>query len=97
MNKEVTMEDPEIRTLYEQVLKSAEASKKREDLSNESFKLWLFETVTIIAQKFGYYIQDLAVFISDMNYCIKKGFKEGREEAKRRSIRNYNNEGDELI
>lgn len=93
MNEQVTMEDPEIKALYEQILKSADAYQKREQLGEQSFKAWLIKTTSKIAEKLGYYIQDLAVFVGDMNYSIKKGFRAGREEARKKSIRYY--EGDE--
>ena len=49
VKKEVTVESPEIQQLLDEVLNRSETIKKRNELSEESFRDWLCRTIEIIA------------------------------------------------
>ena len=51
VKKEVTVESPEIQQLLDEVLNRSETIKKRNELSEESFRDWLCRTIEIIAEK----------------------------------------------
>ena len=59
VKKEVTVESPEIQQLLDEVLNRSETIKKRNELSEESFRDWLCRTIEIIAEKMGYIISNL--------------------------------------
>lgn len=50
MSEQVTMENPEIKAIFEQILKDAETCKKRQQLSEASLKSFF----TALLEKFGY-------------------------------------------
>lgn len=68
--------------------------KKRQQLSELSFKIWLIDIATRVANRLGYHIQNIAVLIIEMNSSIKKGFNAGRDEAKKEA---FNTSVKELI
>ncbi|MBQ9886650.1 MAG: hypothetical protein IJM37_07325 [Lachnospiraceae bacterium] len=85
---EITIESPEFQAMYEEISKRAEAIRKREELSEESFRKWICEAVETLAKKMGYHIQNIYEFTLDMEYSFKKGFNAGREAARKNSYRN---------
>lgn len=87
MNRTITTADPEFDDILRELALNREAVLKRRDLSDASFREWLFEQVTDIGRRLGLIIQDVAEFAMDMAYGFKKGFEAGREEARRKSIR----------
>ena len=87
MCREITVESPEFKRMLNEVLDSAAAERRREELSEKSFRIWVCEVVERIAERLGFYITGLSEFIVDLGYSLKKGFQAGREEARRRSYR----------
>lgn len=83
----ITIEDPEFKILFCEVINQSEAIRKRETLSEESFRAWLFDVIATIADKLGYVIQNLKEIPLDMAYSFNKGFQAGRERAKQNSYR----------
>ena len=79
VKKEVTVESPEIQQLLDEVLNRSETIKKRNELSEESFRDWLCRTIEIIAEKMGYIISNLKEIPLDIGYSFGKGFKAGIE------------------
>lgn len=85
---ELTFQSPEIQNLLADIMEQSNAIKKREELSADSFRLWLCETITAIAQRLGYTVRNLLIDIpADIAYSFGKGFKAGVEKARRNSYR----------
>lgn len=87
VKKEVTVESPEIQQLLNEVLNRSETIKKRNELSEESFRDWLCRTIEIIAEKMGYIISNLKEIPLDIGYSFGKGFKAGIEKSRQNSYR----------
>lgn len=87
MNKNITIQSPEFEQMYKEVSELAEAKHQREILSDTAFRDWICLAIEEFAQIMGYHIQNLYEFTLDMGYCFKKGFDEGREQARLRSFR----------
>ena len=87
MEKEITIESPEFKSLYEEVSARAEAIRKREELSDKSFRDWLCKAIEELASKLGYHIQNIYEFTLDRGYSFQKGFKTGREKARQNAYR----------
>lgn len=83
----ITIESPEFKALYIEVMNRAEAIRKREEYSEESFRYWLCEAVRELAEKMGFFIQDLKEFTLDLGDSFMTGFNAGRERAKMNSYR----------
>lgn len=88
MGKDITIDSPEFRSMYEEISALAETKRQREQLSDSSFREWLCLAIETLASQLGYHIQNLYEFTLDMGYSFRKGFSLGRERAKERSIRN---------
>lgn len=86
----ITFDDPEFKSLMSEVMNQSEAIKKREALSEESFRDWLCEVIAVLAEKLGYVIQNLKEIPLDMAYSFNKGFQAGRERARQNSYRYRN-------
>ncbi len=88
MCKDITIESPEFQEMYEEISALAETKRKREMLSEDSFRTWLCSAIQLLAAQLGYCIQNLYEFTMDMSYSFKKGFEAGRDKARKKSIRN---------
>ncbi len=87
LNRTITIDSPEFQDLYNELSQRADTMRKREELSDESFRVWFCNAIKDFAANLGYQIQNLYEFSLDVGYSFKKGFKAGREQAKRNSIR----------
>ena len=87
MTRTITTLDPEFDDVLRELALNREAVIKRRELSEDSFKEWLYKQVVEIGHRLGFVIQDIAEFFKDMAYGWNKGFDEGREESRRNSIR----------
>ncbi|MBQ2633257.1 MAG: hypothetical protein IJF88_01590 [Oscillospiraceae bacterium] len=86
--KELSFDSPEIQELFADVMARSEAIKKRQELSDYSFRVWICEVITAIANKMGYVVRNLIIEIpADLAYSFKKGFSAGIDKAKKNSYR----------
>ena len=88
MDREITIQSPEFQALYEEISLRAETIRRREEMSEISFREWLCKAIEELASKLGYHIQNIYEFTLDMGYSFQKGFNAGRERAKNRAYRN---------
>lgn len=89
----ITTSDPDFAEILRELDTQGEAVQKRRELSEESFRLWLYSALKEIATGLGYVIQNLAEFFRDMGDGFRTGFAEGRERARKKSIRARNRHG----
>lgn len=87
MDKEITIQSPEFQALYEEISTRAEAIRKRDELSDTSFREWLCKAIEELASKLGYHIQNIYEFTLDMGYSFQKGFEAGKERARQNAYR----------
>lgn len=87
MSRTITTADPEFDDVLRELALNREAVAKRRELSEASFREWLYNQIEEIASRLGYIVQNLAEFAKDMSYGFKKGFAEGRQTARDNSIR----------
>ena len=87
MDKEITIHSPEFQAIYEEISERAEAIRKRDELSDASFRDWLCKAIEELASKLGYHIQNIYEFTLDMGYSFQKGFEVGRERARKKAYR----------
>lgn len=87
MTRTITTADPEFEDVLRELALNRDAVANRREMSDSSFREWLYEQIVEIGRKLGLVVQDIAEFSKDMAYGFKKGFDAGREEARRRSIR----------
>lgn len=83
----ITIDSPEFQAMYEEISQLAETKRRRELMSETSFRDWICLAIEELAKKLGYSIQNLCEFTLDMGYSFKKGFNAGREQARRNSRR----------
>ncbi len=87
MNKEISIESAEFKEMYLEISELALAKKKREELTKDSFRIWICQAIETFAAQLGYHIQNLYEFTLDMADSFLKGFKSGREKARQNSLR----------
>lgn len=87
MTRTITTTDPEFEDVLRELALNRDAIANRREMSDASFRDWLYKQIVEIGHKLGLVIQDIAEFSKDMTYGFKKGFDAGREEARRKSIR----------
>ena len=87
MNRQITSDDAEFGEILAELALNREAVRRRQETSQASFREWLFEQVREIASRLGYVLQDIVEVAADLAYAFKKGINEGRERARRASIR----------
>ncbi len=87
MSKDITIESPEFKALYDEVAQRAEAIRKREELSDKSFRDWLCDAIEALADLLGYHIQNLYEFVLDMGDAFATGYKAGRQRARDNAYR----------
>ncbi len=86
-DKEITIEDEDFKRVLEELVANRDAIKKAEELSQESFRIWLLDTIRQIAKSMGLVIAGLDEFVKDFGYAVKSGWQEGAEIARRNSYR----------
>ena len=87
MSKDITIDSPEFKALYDEVRQRAETIRKREELSDKSFKDWLCDTIEVLAKELGYHIQNIYEFALDIGDAFNNGFEAGRLRAKQNAYR----------
>lgn len=87
MTREITIADPEFDDILRELSLNRDAVVKRRELSEASFKVWLYEQIVQIGHSMGLIIQDIAEFFKDMGHGFMQGVRAGREEARNKSIR----------
>lgn len=73
----------EVRELMNDILEHDVARQRRQELSEESFKEWLYDTMRRIVAKLGYTLQKFEDFWEDLGINISNGWHEGREQARK--------------
>lgn len=86
-DKEITIEDEDFKRVLEELVANRDAIKKAEELSQESFRIWLLDTIRQIAKSMGLVIAGLDEFVKDFGYAVKSGWQEGAEIARGNSYR----------
>lgn len=86
-DKEITIEGEDFKRVLEELVANRDAIKKAEELSQESFRIWLLDTIRQIAKSMGLVIAGLDEFVRDFGYAVKSGWQEGAEIARRNSYR----------
>lgn len=72
-DKEITIEDEDFKRVLEELVANRDAIKKAEELSQESFRIWLLDTIRQIAKSMGLVIAGLDEFVKDFGYAVKSG------------------------
>lgn len=72
-DKEITIEDEDFKRVLEELVANRDAIKKAEELSQESFRIWLLDTIRQIAKSMGLVIACLDEFVKDFGYAVKSG------------------------
>jgi len=90
--EEISASSEEVRAAMENLLKNEVAQQKRYQLSEASFKEWVYNTLYRVFENMGYYLQSFEEFWRDIGISIKSGWKAGRSQARaeaeiRRKIR----------
>ena len=87
MSKTITPAEPEMAEVLNELIARADAITEAQRLGEASFKQWLYVQINEIADALGYIIQGLSELIKDLGYSFYSGFNQGRERAKKNSIR----------
>lgn len=80
---EISAADPEVQEMLNDILEHNLAKKKRKELSEESFKEWVYNTVRTIFANLGYILQSFEEFWRDVGTNIQEGWQMGREHARK--------------
>ena len=73
----------EVQDVMNDILERDITMQRRHELSDESFKEWLYNTVRRIFAKLGYQLQNFEDFWVDIGISITTGWNEGREQARK--------------
>lgn len=73
----------EVQDVLNDILEHDITMQRRRELSDASFKEWLYDTVRTILAKLGYQVQNFEDFWVDLGISISTGWNEGREQARR--------------
>ena len=91
-NKTLSPADPEFDRIAEKLGDFLDELDDHEQAilrkTEQSFREFCAYTITIIAERLGYTLINIAEFIKDMGSSWSQGWKSGRERAKQASLRN---------
>lgn len=90
--EDISASHEDVRAVMDDLLERDIAQQKRKELSDESFKEWVYNTLYLIFAKLGYRLQAFEDFWRDIGISISSGWRAGREQARaeaevRRKIR----------
>lgn len=80
---EISAADPEVQDMLNDLLEHELAKKKRNELSDESFKEWVYNAVRTLLANLGYTLQSFEEFWIDIGISIKEGWQDGRNQARK--------------
>ena len=80
---EISATDPEVREMLNDILEHDLAKRKREELSENSFKEWVYNALRSIFANLGYKLQSFEEFWKDVGISIQEGWQDGREYARK--------------
>lgn len=75
--------EDEIKRVMDEMMASQTAKKKRIELSETSFKEWLYSVLRTYFAKIGFALKSFEEFWRDIGISIKSGFSEGVAAAKK--------------
>ncbi|MBR5948976.1 MAG: hypothetical protein IKZ82_10105 [Clostridia bacterium] len=75
--------DDEIKRVFDEMMATQAAKSKRIELSEKSFKEWLYSVLRTYFARIGYKLKSFEEFWRDIGISIKSGFREGQEAAKK--------------
>ena len=77
-----TIEDPEVQDMIQDIMEHDTARKKRQEMTESSFKEFLYNALRMMSAKLGYKLQNFAEFWKDVGISIVDGFRDGRTQAR---------------
>ena len=80
---EISAENPEVQEMLNDILEHDLAKRKREELSDDSFKEWVYNAIRTLVAKLGYTLQNFEEFWKDIGTGIKEGWLDGRNLARK--------------
>lgn len=80
---EISAENPEVQEMLNDILEHDLAKRKREELSDDSFKEWVYNAIRTLVAKLGYTLQNFEEFWKDIGTGIKEGWQDGRNQARK--------------
>lgn len=80
---EISATDPEVQEMLNDILEHDLAKKKREELSEISFKEWVYNALRSVFASLGYKLQSFEEFWKDVGISIQEGWQDGREHARK--------------
>lgn len=80
-NKQLSFDSEEFKAMFKEVCDMKEVQKRRYEMENESFKLWLYNVIYEVAKGLGYIIGSFVDFNKKVYGNFKKGFWDGFNEA----------------
>lgn len=80
---EISATDPEVQEMLNDILEHELAKKKREELSENSFKEWVYNALRSIFASLGYKLQSFEEFWKDVRISIQEGWQDGRKYARK--------------
>lgn len=80
---EISAEDPEVQEMLNDILAHDLAKRKREELSDESFKEWVYNAIRTLFAKLGYTLHSFEDFWKEIGTGIKEGWQDGRNQARK--------------
>jgi hypothetical protein len=93
MGADISPSTDELQAAVNELMERAAAIRKREEISEASFRVWLSEKVQEIARRLSIAINVVYETLLDVGYSWKKGWEDGKAEARRNSIRYRNGHG----
>ena len=73
----------DLQAALDHILESEAAKNKREQLSEKSFREWIYSMLRIACAKMGYALQTIEEFWTDVKGSIRSGWRDGVEQAKK--------------
>ncbi len=73
----------EVRDALNDLLEHDMAKQRRQELSEQSFREWVYSTLRALFANLGYQLQSFEEFWQDIGINISEGWKEGRKQARR--------------
>ena len=80
---EISVADPEVQEMLNDILEHDLAKKKCEELSENSFKEWVYDVLRTVFASLGYKLQSFEECWKDAGLSIREGWQDGRAYARK--------------
>ena len=83
----ISASSEDVQSVYKDIMETRRAKQRRQELSEESFRVWLYGIISAIFDELGYQLESFEQFWIGIGRAVATGFSDGRARAREEARR----------